>query len=879
MSAPDPDNTLSWDPRADPPAPDWTPRQIGPYRIHRELGRGGMGVVYQASRADNQFRKQVAIKVLQGSLANPEMMKRFRLERQVLAGLEHPNIARLLDGGATEQGEPYFVMEYVSGGLPLDHFADQKGLGVHERLKLFLDVCAAVQYAHQHLVVHRDLKPGNILVNPEGHVKLVDFGIAKPLIPGLSHEEIVRTLTGAHAMTPEFASPEQIRGESIGVATDVYTLGVVLYQILTGELPFSNRQAGIATLMREVCEKEPQKPSTRVAFTQSDKWPSVGIIDVEGRQRLARKLSGDLDNIVMMALRKEVSRRYASVEQLAEDIRRAMGGQPVQARPATPLYMASKLVQRHPGAIAACVLLMTSLVGGIISTSRQAAKAEAQAREALMQRTRAEELAQVALANQVRAEEKAAEAARAALEADRQRQRAGRRLEDVQNLAGKFLFEMDQDIRLLPGATPVRKKLVDKASQLLSLLSREEAPSTEVLLGLALAYNSIGVIQRARNLPNLGDAEGAKASYLKALAVADALRRKDGDSPRLNAARMNTFNGLGDVLSLEGESRKAASYYRQALDLSLRLAADPKYARDPIRFYDKLANMHLDLRENAAALEKYQLAAEYTQRRLARNPDSPAALRDRMVSLNQLGAYHKRMNNARQALRHFEQSLAIVERLLSTPEKARYLRDSMVVHALLGWCWYQLGSREKALEEHTREAELATSLFQVDSKNILAHHDLSSAYTHIARLQRESGKLDDALRSSREALRIAEEASRIDAKSIPSIQHRNSARFEVALTLEAAGDWPEAERIYSQTVTDNESLLAGNNSEGIQSALAHVYTTAADFHRNAARHSPDPATHHLKARKYLESAILIHRKLNDDGRRDEAARKLAALLP
>jgi serine/threonine protein kinase/tetratricopeptide (TPR) repeat protein len=331
-------------------------RRIGPYKTVRELGQGGMGTVYLAVRADEAYRKEVAVKVIKRGMDTEGIIRAFRTERQILATLDHPNIARLLDGGTTEDGRPYFVMDYVQG-LPLDVYCDTHALPILERLKLFRIVCSAVHDANQHGVIHRDLKPPNILVTPAGVPKLLDFGIAKVLNPELSSVTTSSTITG-HPLTPAYASPEQIQGEAITPVSDVYSLGVLLYELLTGHRPYRLQAHTPQELERVICKQEPEKPSTiisrieepcgggdsrRAAITPA----SVSEARAEQPDKLRRRLAGDLDNVVLMALRKEQRRRYASVEQLSEDLRRHLEGLPILARKSTLAYRTTKLFGRN----------------------------------------------------------------------------------------------------------------------------------------------------------------------------------------------------------------------------------------------------------------------------------------------------------------------------------------------------------------------------------------------------------------------------------------------------------------------------------------------------------------------------------------------------
>jgi serine/threonine-protein kinase len=368
---------------------------VGRYRIIREIGRGGMGTVFLAERSDGEFQQQLALKIVRRSFADSDLAHRFRQERQILASLNHPNIARLLDGGVSNDGEPFLAMEYVEG-LRVDEYCDANSLSTEERLSLFLAICRGVSYAHQNLVVHRDIKPSNILVTGEGVPKLLDFGIAKLINPE-AEAGAAETVTGWRAMTPDYASPEQVRGLSVTTATDVYSLGVLLYEVLTGHRPHRLKSRRTDEIARVICEDEPERPSTAVSRVDEGTGSEGATLNPdtisERRRRtseqLRRTLRGDLDNIVLMAIRKEPQRRYASVAQFAEDISRYLEGRPILAHKDTFSYRATKFVRRHKAGAAAVVLVALALVGGIVATAWQARRATAQARIAAEQRDRA----------------------------------------------------------------------------------------------------------------------------------------------------------------------------------------------------------------------------------------------------------------------------------------------------------------------------------------------------------------------------------------------------------------------------------------------------------------------------------------------------------
>lgn len=352
-------------------------RHLSGYTLVREIGRGGMGAVYLAERSDETFHRRAAIKLVFPPAHSATVLARFQQEREILASLDHPNIAKLLDAGVTGEGWPYFVMEYVDG-QPIHRWCDERKLNINQRLELFRGVIDAVRYAHRHLVVHRDLKPGNIFVTGEGVVKLLDFGIAKVLVPN-QDGKAPATETLAAMMTPEYASPEQVNGAAITTLTDVYSLGVVLYELLTGHRPYRLKSAAMHELARVIAEEEPARPSDVVTIHEPAPGPgqaeiTPGMVSAvrEGEpDRLRRRLAGDLDSIVMMALRKEPERRYGSVESFAEDLQRHLDQRPVHAREASPWERFQHFRRRSPGAFLAAGLIAILFIAGLLAVFLQ----------------------------------------------------------------------------------------------------------------------------------------------------------------------------------------------------------------------------------------------------------------------------------------------------------------------------------------------------------------------------------------------------------------------------------------------------------------------------------------------------------------------------
>ena len=336
---------------------------IGPYEISHLIAAGGMGEVYLARRADESFEKHVAIKVIRQGIATVGMMQRFHRERQVLANLEHPNISRLLDGGTTDDGLPYLVMEYIAG-KPITRYCLEQNLSVRQRLALFLETCQAVQYAHQRLVVHRDIKPNNILVNDTGEVKLLDFGISQLIRDDEQRNSLLTTITHSSALTPEYSSPEQVRGEVVTTSTDVYSLGVVFYEMLCGQRPLDLTGLPRYEAERMICESDAAPPSTTLARNGS-----------ANNKRIRHQLKGDLDKIAVTALRKDPGRRYASVEQFADDIKRYMNGQPITARKDTFAYRVGKFIRRNKPQMAAATIAIVAVIAALVSTTMSLSRA------------------------------------------------------------------------------------------------------------------------------------------------------------------------------------------------------------------------------------------------------------------------------------------------------------------------------------------------------------------------------------------------------------------------------------------------------------------------------------------------------------------------
>ena len=543
-------------------APSLTNARLGPYRLLRVIGKGGMGTVYLAERDDDQFEQRVAVKVLRHEVGETAA-RRFVAERQILATLDHPNIATLHDGGITEDGRPYFVMEYVEG-TTLVEFCDEQTLSIEERIRLFVPVVRAVHDAHQNLVVHRDLKPSNILVVPNGPgqdgaatVKLLDFGIAKVLDPtGSDGAQPPVTRTGHMPMTPAYASPEQIQGGALTTASDVYQLGLILYELLVGRRPYLVEDRTPSEIEQVICEETVTPPSTAVTAARTDDdppdgaSPSVAATQRKSRpEELKRTLRGDLDAIVLMALRKEPDRRYSSAEELADDLERYVTGRPVVAHPDTWRYRVRSFVRRHRGTVVATVLVFLSMVVGLIGTAWQAHRASEQATVAKRERDKAEQVTSF-LMDLFEANE------------------PGQTLGDTVT-AREVLQRGVERAHRLEGQPVVQAQMFDVIGQVYRSMGRYGRADSLLTLGLsrrralhASPHPDIAV--SLQHLGSLKEDAGAYAVAESLLTAAQAQYAKLYDEPHPDAVA--TMHALGTLYYAQGTYDQAEPLLRGALD-------------------------------------------------------------------------------------------------------------------------------------------------------------------------------------------------------------------------------------------------------------------------------------------------------------------------
>jgi serine/threonine-protein kinase len=779
--------------------------EIGPYRLVRELARGGMGVVYLAERADGQFEQRVALKLIKRGMDSDEIHRRFLAERQILARLSHPHIARLLDGGVSAGGQPYFAIEYIDGTTILEHCEARK-LEVEDRLRLFLDVCDAVRYAHRSLVVHRDLKPSNMLVTADGQVKLLDFGIAKLLGDGPDAGPGL-TETGMRVMTPEYAAPEQVTGAPVTTATDVYALGAVLYELLSGQRAHRLEARTPMEVARVVCEEDPIPPSGHAAGA------------------LQQRLRGDLDTITLTALQKKPERRYATVEQLAEDVRRHLDGRPVSARPDTWRYRATKFVGRHRIGVAAAVAIALSLVAGLSGTIWQARVA--------------------------------AERARLATE-EAEKERAVR----------EFL------VRLFSAASPGQslgedltvRELLDRGRRDLdTALTAQPLVRARLLTAVAGVYAGLGQVPQADSLfaqavaltrTLSGDVDADLATALTAWAgslivqsrfdsaepllreAVDRLRRRDPDDPAL----AGPLQSLGRVYTFTNRRAEAAATLRETLAIQLRHHAPGSWqvasALDDLG-YELLRQGDLPGADSAvgAALASY--------RRLL-PPQHPALL----WTLSNLSAVRLAQGDTAEAERMLREVIAGQERLY--PEGHSELAHS------LGWLGMRLAAsgRYAAVDSLIApELEAHRKLLGPDNSHVAMLVELlADAHYHL-------GDLEAAERYQREVVGIWRRAIG------PEQRHTLSMLDLLASYVRDQDRYEEAERLAAEALAGRRKILGASHPD-----VALSLSTLGSLRRLRGDYA--------KAEQLLREALVIRRTESPNNRREtaEVLRELGAVL-
>jgi eukaryotic-like serine/threonine-protein kinase len=770
--------------------------RIGPYRVLRTLGSGGMGEVYLAERADAQFEQQVAIKVVHGGALAVSMHSRLKLERQILAQLDHPNIAHLLDGGALPDGSAYIVMEYIDG-VAIDVFCDSNRLDINARLKLFQTVCAAVHYAHQNLIVHRDLKPSNILVTVAGVPKLLDFGIAKLLDDRqAARHTLAVTQADIRIMTPDHASPEQVRGQAITTSSDVYVLGVLLYRLLCGSSPFFISSMRLAEIERAICEKDPVPPSHMVGADESPESRSIADTRGTSVKRLRRALEGDLNNIVLMAMRKEPERRYGSAQQLAGDIQRHLEGKPVIARRDTVSYRTSKFVKRHWLPVSAAAAATFMIVAFSITTYMQSVRIAAERDRAAQQRERAEH-----------------ERARA---------------EEVSSfLVNLFKLSDPEENR---GNQVTARELLDSGAKRLEAGLQDQPETKAALLStVGAVYDSLGQYNEA--LPILDEAlrlqgrahDGSHIGTLLEVASArigtgnlpgaepplqDALHISQSEFGAKSIESGRTLWALGRLRLQQGRFVEAQDLLVQSLG-TLQSANAPQ--TDISSLLDDLAKVYTRAQQWGLAKETYERALDIDRRvlgddhpRVAQYLDNLAIVAQNMGDLKQAETLYRDALTRMESVygeRHPETAMTkgnyglLLQREGRLTEADPLLRDAVAIRlSLFGPDNYNVGYARVSLAMLLHDkGDLAASenefrqALAIYDKSLPANHQYrASLLMHFARLLVDRNKNPEALACSEEAIKIWTATS-------PATSSQTALAHAIhAYVLERLGKLPQA---------------------------------------------------------------------------------------
>jgi len=666
---------------AEAPAPE----SVGPYRVVKEIGRGGMGVVYLGERSDGQYSKQVAIKLITATHPDAQTGLRFQRERQILAQLEHPGIARLLDGGATAAGQPYFIMEYVDG-LPVLEFCRRGALGVSERLRLFLQITDAVGYAHRRLIVHRDLKPGNILITAEGQAKLLDFGLGQMIGGQQPADEI--TQAGPAPMTPAYASPEQIRGESYTVAGDVYSLGVILFELLAGRRPYPATSTYL-DLARAICDQE--------APPLAD---AVDAAEPNGAA-LRRRLRGDVETIVAKSLEKDPRRRYPTVDEFSADLRRLLEGRPVAARKPTWRYRAARLASRHRVAVPAGALALLLIVGFAAFGWWEARRSE-------------------------------------------------RRFNQVRGLAHAVMFELYDAIAPLPGSTAARALLARRALEYLENLSQEAGDNRPLQREVALGYERIGEVQGDLSESSLGRVPASLESLRKGAGILERLAAGSPGDAGLRHDYLRAAIDLARAYGQAGQFDAGISQARRSVGFAEGPAgahpADTVALTDLEAALAALADAVSSEKRYPEAIALRERVQDLARRVAALAHDSPESQRSLAVAEKRLAALYGVTGRMEDCRREYELARAIDERRCAgNPQDMRAKIDLSFDYSDLGWAAGVMNRLDDALRFHRNALYLRQQAAQADPQNFRAAVAVAASMRRIGLVLRKMAKTREAL--------------------------------------------------------------------------------------------------------------------------------------
>jgi non-specific serine/threonine protein kinase/serine/threonine-protein kinase len=665
--------------------------RLGPYLLVAEIGRGGMGVVYEARRDDDEFDRRVAIKILP-AWSGSDLANRFRLERRVLAGLDHPGIARLLDSGATTDGTPYFVMEYVDG-RPIDAWAVEHQPDITRRVMLIEKVLDALGYAHQNLVVHRDVKPANVLVTADGEPKLLDFGIAT-LLTADGQAAAGTTRTGHHSFTTEYASPEQIRGERVTTASDVYSVGVLLYLLLSGRRPYDLANQSPFDAMRIVCDVDP---------------PLMSAV-ADGKLRPA--LAGDLDAIVAKALRKSPAERYRTVSEFAADLGAWRTGRAVSAVRQSFTYRSARFVRRNRAAVAASAAIIIALAGGAVATTWQA---------------------------RIAAQE---------------RDKAQNRFRQVQEFSRSLLFDVHNALRTVPGATESRRLLLDRAVQFLDGLAADAGDDDELQLELAAGYQQLANVQGNAFSENVGDTAAALASLAKAAKLVDAVRERQPDNLDALIRAIGVTFDLAAVRDERGDAEAAplqARHESLVRELAAR-ATTPHAAAAVAKGYSDVGRFRTDRGDFDGAEQAYRQAVRMFEEFPGGRPATN--VRDHAFALKRLGAVLLRANNYDESEQRYRQALALDEESIRLDDRPETRYDITFTLSDLALVQSRRAQWSDAVTMWHRALEIRQAAVDADPKNTRAIVGVATILGRLGGAAREQKDPATSVARYREELRV-----------------------------------------------------------------------------------------------------------------------------
>ncbi len=720
-------------------------RRIGPYSLVRELGRGGMGAVYLASRADEQYESQVAIKLVKPGLDTEFILNRFRRERQILARLQHPNIARLLDGGTTPENVPYLVMEYIDGAWITKH-AEALNLTTEDRLRLFLPVLSAVQYAHRNLIVHRDIKPGNILIDHAGAPKLLDFGISKLLLTETRESSETQ---GIGMLTPDYASPEQILGETIRIASDIYSLGAVLYELLSGSKPHQIDQITPLALQRAICTEETLPPSAAASRTN---------------RALSKRLAGDLDIIILRAMQKDPDRRYESVEAFAEDIRRHLDHRPILARPDSLFYRAAKFTRRNRLAVAFGALAIGAMITGTIISVRQARLAQ-------------------------------------------------QRFDQVRKLATTIVFDVEAAIRELPGSLSARQLLAKNGIEYLDNLALSSANDWELKRQLAGAYLRMGEVQGGSVNGNLGNPTAAQASLQRAQTLLDDVVKHDPANRDAQLERLIVVTRLSNIQRQTGARAASLATVelglRDADALVARLPNDMEAVEFSVVFHLDRARLRQLASDLPGAADDTAAAQALLERMVAADPDRREVHSNLAAAYARMGAIQSQLGALDKAIANYRSGVAELEaQVVRFPDREHAKRELLLAYAHVGDvlgnpAFDNLGDTAGAIDAYRRMVALAEEVYRADTANARALSDLGIALLRLGSLLPEPEKRPVLARSV-ELLSVV--VSR-NPKDLASLTHKAWAESELAATYRAPAERGNARKGFEASIASAERAL------------------------------------------------------------------------